>query len=82
MADRAKEIRQEIARLQVELGELSPMETMSVREFAKVAGLTPAMAHRIKRGEDRVRMTSYKRALPFMGRCPLCKQRLPDGEDG
>lgn len=73
---RADEIRKQIAELQAELEGLPPIDAMGARELARAAGISPATASRVKRG-DVPDMATAKKLLPYLGRCPCCGQETP-----
>lgn len=72
---RAAELKKIIAEAERELGQLSRMDQMGVRELARAAGVSPATVSRIKRGEE-PDMATAKKLLPFMNDCPCCGQKL------
>lgn len=72
---RATELKRKIASLQAELDGLEPYETMSVRQIAKKAGISPATAHRFKAGET-VDVTTIRKLISSgcVEMCPCCGQ--------
>lgn len=71
----ATEIQEQINRLQAELDGLAPIDTMGVRELARIAHISPTTAMRVKRGED-ASIAVYKKLMPFMKVCPCCGGKL------
>lgn len=70
-------IRQQIKGLQEQLSRLEPLATLSVRQFAKAAGIIPTTAHRIKHdGPDHLSLTNARKLLPFFSECPCCNRAL------
>ena len=65
------QILKDIAALQDELDLLPPCDAMSVREFARLASISPATAARFKNGNFGD-LKTIKSALPFIGNCPCC----------
>ena len=74
----AHEIKKQMDYLQAELDDIegiAPMDRMSVREFARAAGVSPTTALRMKKRNFSLGVLS--KVLPFMNECPCCKQKLP-----
>jgi len=65
-----------IRRAQAELDGLPPVDRMGLREFARAADLSPATASRIRDGHPNTSLGNLKKALPFLGRCPCCGQKM------
>lgn len=72
---KATEIQAQINKLQAELDGLAPIDTMGIRELARVAKISPTTAMRAKRGED-LSISAYKKLMPFMKLCPCCGGEL------
>jgi len=76
MTSREDELKAQIAELEGDLDRLPPIERMSASEFAKAAGLSGATAGRIMAGHAGTSLGNLKKALPFLGECPCCSQKL------
>lgn len=73
MADRAAEIKKQIATLRAELVTLSPASELSVRDLARRAGISPSTAHRFKAGKVIDVPTAQKLiAAKLIAVCPCC----------
>lgn len=73
MADRASEIKTEIAALQAELLALAPASELSVRDIARRAGISPSTAQRFKTGKVIDVPTAQKLiAARLISVCPCC----------
>lgn len=78
---RAAELKAQIAELERELSGLDPIESMSVRQIAAKAGISPATAQRFKHGKTVDTKTAV--ALLKSGiirHCPVCGASAADGE--
>jgi len=66
-----------IAELKAELRRLSPTEGLSVREIARVAGISPATAHRFRKGMQ-VDIPTVQALMKagFITKCPCCDREL------
>ena len=84
MTERAAEIKSEINRLKAELLLSSPAAELSIRELAKVVGISPATAHRFKAGKAVDIPTARKlMSAGVIKECPCCgRKALSGGEDG
>lgn len=73
MADRASDIKEQIAALRAELATLMPSSVLSVRELARRAGISPSTAHRFKTGKVIDVPTAQKlMAAKLIAVCPCC----------
>lgn len=72
-----EQIKADIDALRVELRRVSPAEDMSVRDIARIAGISPATAHRFKQGKSLD--TKTVKSLISAGlilECPCCGRIL------
>lgn len=69
----ANQIKAEIDALRDELDRISPAESLSVRKIAKIAGISPATAHRFKSGRPLdVPTVKALMAAKLIPKCPVC----------
>lgn len=73
---RAAEIQRQISELQLELKGLAPIDSMTVREVAKIADISPATAARIKGGDHNHALETVKKVLPLLSTCPCCGEKV------
>ena len=77
---RSTEIKKKIAALENELNDLPIMHSMGVREFGRVAGISPTTAGRFMHGNFGD-LRTIKAALPYLGKCPCCGEKVKSLED-
>jgi transcriptional regulator with XRE-family HTH domain len=70
------DIKRRIAELQMELKGLAPIDTMTVRELASAAGISPATASRVKLGDNNHNLETLVKVVPFMTTCPCCGREV------
>ena len=68
------QIKREIEALQAELHRVSPVESLSVRKIAKLAGVSVGTAQRFKKGAN-LDVPSIKALMGagLIKRCPVCE---------
>lgn len=69
---RTDELNNIIQQAKDELDSMKTADEMSVRTFARLAGISLPVAHRIRNNVHNVTLRNARRALPFLRECPCC----------
>lgn len=71
---RAEELKKQIAQLEDKLHNLPGLDIHETSYLARLSGVSSTTVRRAKKGDWRMQLSSAKKLLPFMNKCPCCGQ--------